>query len=65
MAGADLGSSADMEDTSGHVVNDQTGESSPGVIEQVERGGEADIPVSPTPEPAETAQETEAAGEGR
>lgn len=47
------------------VVNDQAGESSPGVIDHVEEGSQADVPVSPTPEPPETAEETEAAGGGR
>jgi hypothetical protein len=54
-----------MESSSREVVNDQTGESSPGVIEQVEHDADANTPASPTPEPPETAEETEAADESR
>jgi hypothetical protein len=65
MAAADAGSRADMAHNPREVVNDQAGESSPGVIDHVEEGSQADVPVSPTPEPPETAEETEAAGGGR
>lgn len=43
------------------AVNDQTGEASPGVIRSVEEHPSGDIPASPTPEPPETAEETQAA----
>jgi hypothetical protein len=65
MAVPERGSRAAMESSSREVVNDQTGESSPGVIEQVEHDADANTPASPTPEPPETAEETEAADESR
>jgi hypothetical protein len=52
-----------MQNSHREVVNDQTGESSPGVIHHVEEGGPAEVPASPTPEPPETAAETEAASD--
>lgn len=61
------GTRPDMEGTRQDMVNDQAGESGPGVIEQTEQGEraehakEGDIPVSPTPEPPETAPEAEEA----
>jgi hypothetical protein len=65
MTAVDPGSTAGMTHNPREVVNDQTGESSPGVIDQVEQGDQTDIPASPTPEPPETAEGTEAAGSGR
>lgn len=42
------------------VVNDQTGEASPGVVDRVAEESPDEVPASPTPEPPETAKTTEA-----
>jgi hypothetical protein len=43
------------------ATNDQAGEASPGVISRVQEDAASDVAVSPTPEPPETAETTEAA----
>jgi hypothetical protein len=59
-----------MENNPQNAVNDQSGESGPGVIDQTEHGEQTEhaaqtgIPVSPTPEPPETAPEAEASDGG-
>lgn len=45
------------------VVNDQTGEASQGVVAPAEGENAAEVPASPTPEPPETAETTQAAEE--
>lgn len=53
-----------MEPTSRDVVNDQTGEAGPGVVGRAAEESNSEVPASPTPEPPETAEGTEAV-EGR
>jgi hypothetical protein len=53
-----------MEPTPHDVVNDQTGEASPGVADRAAEESASEVPASPTPELPETAETAEAA-EGR
>lgn len=43
-----------------HVVNDQTGEASQGVVAPAGEENGSPVPASPTPEPPETAETTQA-----
>jgi hypothetical protein len=61
MAAAASGREPTMEPRPQDVVNDQTGEASPGVADRAVEESSSEIPVSPTPEPPETVETTEAA----
>jgi hypothetical protein len=52
-----------MEPSSHDVVNDQTGEASPGVVDRAAEENAPAVAASPTPEPPETAEVTQAAEE--
>lgn len=50
-----------MEPRPHDLVNDQAGESTPGVADRAVEESSSEVPASPTPEPPETAETTEAA----